>query len=267
MQPSFQAWSRNPALIPLGQLLCVGQAHAVWYPHPRGQKIDGPAEALAALPVLLPTPDRHTSSKPELITFQPLLLLHDHGPSTLSVAETREYWCLRRLMPCPHPRLVPCTRGLPPTCSCRCGCLPPVAGARRHAACLPVLRAVSTKRGEVLLIADTLGKTHDGEKQLFEVGTGMGAGTGTGSGTGTGTDTSTGTGTDAGTGTGTGMDGPAPESAFILVLKGYRHRHRHGHGSSSEIRAGAQKGTVQHRHRIGHGGTCRRWLAAGGCAP
>ncbi|KXZ40871.1 hypothetical protein GPECTOR_1680g803 [Gonium pectorale] len=34
---------------------------------------------------------------------------------------------------------------------------------------LLLCRAVATaKRGEVLLIADTLGKSHDGEKQLFQ---------------------------------------------------------------------------------------------------
>lgn len=66
---------------------------------------------------------------------------------------------------------------LSPTCCRRCGCLTPAAGARRHASGLSVLRAVSTKRGEVLLIADTLGKTHDGEKQLFEVSTGTGCST------------------------------------------------------------------------------------------
>ncbi len=39
---------------------------------------------------------------------------------------------------------------------------------RAQALPLHVPCAVATKRGEVLLIADTLGKSHDGEKQLFQ---------------------------------------------------------------------------------------------------
>ncbi|KAG2438575.1 hypothetical protein HXX76_005125 [Chlamydomonas incerta] len=42
------------------------------------------------------------------------------------------------------------------------------ANLGRTAQPLHVAGAVATKRGEVLLIADTLGKSHDGEKQLFQ---------------------------------------------------------------------------------------------------
>ncbi|PNW81895.1 hypothetical protein CHLRE_06g265100v5 [Chlamydomonas reinhardtii] len=45
---------------------------------------------------------------------------------------------------------------------------PKPANSGRTPQPLHIATAVATKRGEVLLIADTLGKSHDGEKQLFQ---------------------------------------------------------------------------------------------------